>query len=105
MPKPNGSNGRDERGRFTKGNPGGPGNPYAAQVGRLRSSLLSAITEDDIRAIVAKLVDQARDGDIAAARVLFTRVFGRPLEADILERIEALETLAEGLECDATRKG
>jgi len=91
IPTPNGDNGRDDRGRFTTGNTGGPGNPYAQQVGRLRSALMSAVTEDDIRAVVEALVKKARKGDVTAARVLFDRVLGKPLEADILERIEALE--------------
>lgn len=45
------ADGRDQRGRFAKGNAGGPGNPHAAQVARLRAALLNAITEDDIRAL------------------------------------------------------
>jgi len=32
-PTRNGSDGRDERGRFAPGNPGGPGNPHAKQTG------------------------------------------------------------------------
>ena len=60
-PSPNGPNGRDTQGRFTKGNPGGPGNPYALQAGRLRSAMLKAVTEDDIRAVVAKLVELAKE--------------------------------------------
>ncbi len=90
-PTPNGDNGRDDRGRFTTGNAGGPGNPYAQQVGRLRSALMSAVTEDDIKVIIEALVKKAKKGDITAARVLFDRLLGKPLEADILERIEALE--------------
>ena len=96
----NGANGRDERGRFTKGNPGGPGNPFAAQVGKLRAAMYGAVTEADMKAIVSKLVEQAKSGDIPAARVLFGRVFGRPLEADILERIEELENQARKIQCD-----
>jgi hypothetical protein len=36
-PSPNGFNGnaKDAKGRFAKGNPGGPGNPLAARVGAL----------------------------------------------------------------------
>ena len=93
----NGANGgRDNRGRFTNGNPGGPGNPYAQQVATLRRALVSAVTEEDITAIVAALVEKARRGSVTAARALFDRVLGRPLEADILERIEVLEQLAKG---------
>jgi len=97
----NGSNGRDARGRFTKGNAGGPGNPFAAQVGKLRAAMYGAVTEADIKAVVIKLVEQAKSGDMTAARILFSRVFGRPLEADILERIEELENQAREAQCDA----
>lgn len=96
-PSPNGPNGRDARGRFMEGNPGGPGNPHAAQVGRLRSALLDAVTEDDMRQIVAALVEKAKGGSIQAARVLFDRVLGQPLAADILERVEQLERAVEGV--------
>ena len=95
-PTRNGNNGRDERGRFTQGNPGGPGNPYAVQVGKLRTALLNAVTEDDIREIIGALVEKAKEGNIAAARVLFNRTLGKPLEPDILERIEALEERING---------
>jgi uncharacterized membrane-anchored protein len=57
----------------------------------LRVALLDAVTPDDVQAIVAKLIAMARAGDIAAARTLFDRTLGRPLEADIIARIEALE--------------
>lgn len=90
-PSPNGGNGRDEQGRFADGNAGGPGNPYAAQVGRLRSALLSAVTEDDMRDVVLALVGKAKKGDVKAARVLLDRVLGKPVEADLIARIEALE--------------
>ena len=44
LPSPNGTqSGRDARGRFTAGNPGGPGNPFAAEVGKRRARLMKAI--------------------------------------------------------------
>jgi len=43
---PSAAAGRDSADRFTKGNKGGPGNPFARQVAALRSALLSAITPD-----------------------------------------------------------
>ena len=95
MPSPSGANGRNERGQFVAGNRAAKGNPFAKRVGALRTALLSTITEDDMRAIVAKLIEQARAGDIAAARTLFDRTLGRPLEADLLARIEALEEEAK----------
>jgi len=90
QPSPNGSNGRGTNGRFAKGNPGGPGNPRAKQVALVRSMLLDAVTEDDIRAIVQTLVQKAKDGDVAAARELLNRVFGKPLSPMDPERL-ALE--------------
>ena len=98
-PKPNGPIGRGTGGRFTKGNPGGPGNPYAARVGRLRSALLKAVKPSDMREIIRALVKQAKLGDVASAREVFERCLGRPIEADLLARLEAIEsTLAEGNE-------
>jgi hypothetical protein len=44
-PSPIGANGRGPRGRFTAGNKGGPGNPYAARVGRWRELLAESLTD------------------------------------------------------------
>ena len=52
-PSPNGENGRDVGGRFTKGNPGGPGNPFARRVSQLRSLI---VENDDQK--VGVVVDQ-----------------------------------------------
>jgi hypothetical protein len=88
--------GRDASGRFTKGNPGGPGNPFAQRVAALRRTLLEAVTEEDMRAIVAQLVQQAKDGDLAAAREIILRTIGKPVESDLLERLERLEAAVAG---------
>jgi hypothetical protein len=87
----NNSDGRDGSGRFAAGNKGGPGNPFARKVGQLRSALLETVTEDDMRAIAAKLVAMARGGNLPAIRELIERTLGRPVEADLLERLEQLE--------------
>src|SRR5262245_35123958 len=68
-PSPNGADGRDSRGRFAKGNRGGPGNPFARRVARLRTLLLEIVSEDDLRRILRKLVELAGAGDLAAARL------------------------------------
>jgi len=96
-PSTNGANGddRDERGRFVVGNSGGPGNPLGARISKLRTALVEAVSEDDMRAIVGALVAKAKKGDTIAARVLFDRVLGKPLESDILARVEALEEASE----------
>ena len=93
----NGPNGRDGRGRFAKGNAGGPGNPHAGKVAKLRSAVLAAVKEDDMRQIVERLVRLAKEGDLAAVRELFLRTLGRPLEPDILERLERLEDAVQRL--------
>jgi hypothetical protein len=90
-PSPNGDNGRTTGGRFAAGNPGGPGNPYAKRIGELRSALLQAVTDEDWTAMIRKLIDEAKAGERWAIGELLTRVLGKPTEADLIERLEALE--------------
>jgi hypothetical protein len=73
--------GRDRNGRFTKGNPGGPGNPFARQVAELRKRLLDRLTGAELDAIADKLIDQAKEGDVPAIKLLFTYTLGKPAEA------------------------
>ena len=87
-------NGRDGQGRFAPGWKGGPGNPHAAQVARLRVEMLNAVTPDDMRAIVSRLVQLAKGGDVRAIKELLDRTLGRPVEADLIERLSALEARA-----------
>ena len=75
-PSPNGANRRDAKGRFSAGNTGGPGNPYARQVGKLRSALLGAVSEADMQAIVARLVKLAKGGSVQAAKEVIDRCLG-----------------------------
>jgi hypothetical protein len=82
---------RDDRGRFVRGNTGGRGNPHARRVGMLRTSLIRAVSDDDVRAIVAKLVELAREGDIRAAQEVLDRTIGKPSQTDVLQRLEAVE--------------
>jgi len=78
-PFANGDNGlyRDDLGRFLPGNRGGPGNPVARQTAALRSALLAAVGTKDLQAIVRKLIEAAKAGDVAAAREVLDRVLGR----------------------------
>ena len=77
QPKP----GRDARGRFAKGNLGGPGNPFARKVAALRSALIATVTEEDMRFIAEQLIVTARLGDLAAIKLLFQYVLGKPAAA------------------------
>jgi hypothetical protein len=80
-PSTNGGNGRDGRGRFTAGNRGGPGNPFARQTAALRRALLAVVTPQDIEAIARMLVERARGGDLVAVKLLLLYAVGRPAEA------------------------
>jgi len=85
------NNGHDAQGRFTKGNKAARGNPFARRMAKLRSIALDAVTEEDVRAVVRKLVDQAKAGDSAAAKLLLAYVLGRPTEAVNPDRLDLEE--------------
>ena len=77
-PSTNGGNGRDPRtGRFAKGNTGGPGNPNAQHVAKLRDGFRSACTLADVRAICRRLVAMAKKGNVLAAREVLDRTIGK----------------------------
>ena len=91
------SNGRDNNGRFAKGWKGGPGNPFARKVAKLRSSLINAVTETDIAEVVQALLKRAKLGWPAEAKLLLMYVVGKPTEAPNpdamdLEEFRLLET-------------
>jgi hypothetical protein len=79
---------RQSDGRFAKGNPGGPGNPFARQVAKLRQVLLESVTEEDLREIVQAMVKKAKEGDMVAAREVLSRVIGKPAEAPDPDRLD-----------------
>jgi hypothetical protein len=78
IPLTNGSNGRDDAGRFAKGCPGGPGSPNARRVAELKSALLAAVSPEDVTAIVRSIVAKAIGGDVACAKLVLDRCLGRP---------------------------
>src|SRR5262245_48271557 len=80
--------GRDTRGRFAKGNRGGPGNPYARQVALLRKTLVNFVTEDDMKHIAFVLKMKAESGDIAAIKLLFQYILGKPTESVDPDRLD-----------------
>jgi hypothetical protein len=99
-PSANGDNGKDPQGKFAPGNKYGRGNPHAARVSKLRAALLKAVKPTDIKAVIKKLLEQAKGGDADAMKELLDRSIGRPVETDLIERLERLEQLLE-----ETRKG
>src|SRR5262245_43080787 len=85
------ANGRETNGRFARGNGGGPGNPFARKVAALRSALFDAVTADDVRRIARRLVRRARAGELAAIKLLFTYILGKPTEAADPDRLDLNE--------------
>ncbi len=73
--------GRGDGGRFLPGNKLGRGNPHARQHAALREALLAAVTPDDLQAVVRGLLEQAKQGNVPAARELLDRVLGRAAPA------------------------
>ena len=80
-PSTNGTSGRNSNGQFAKGNPGGPGNPYARRVARLRATLLDAVGENGLADIVQGMITAAKGGDVAAAKLLLSYLLGKPVES------------------------
>jgi hypothetical protein len=70
--------GRNRRGRFIKGNQGGPGNPFAAQVARVRQEVFAAVSPDIVREIMAALIVRALTGDLNAAKLVLAYAVGVP---------------------------
>jgi hypothetical protein len=84
-------NGRDNKGRFAKGNKGGPGNPFARKVAELRAALVNFVTEDDMKHLCFVLKMRAEGGDMVAMKLLFQYVLGKPAVAVDPDRLDVDE--------------
>jgi hypothetical protein len=82
---------RDSKGRFTKGNKGGPGNPFARKVAELRAALVNFVTEDDMKHLCFVLKMRAEGGDMVAMKLLFQYVLGKPAETVDPDRLDVDE--------------
>jgi hypothetical protein len=85
--KPQANAQRDAKGGFVKGNQGGPGNPFARQCAHLRYALLFTSTAVDIVRAANALKEKAFAGDVAAIKLFFHYVLGKPTEAVDPDRI------------------
>lgn len=88
-PRANGTDGRNIKGQFEKGNSLSVGNKSHTneKAKALKKALLEAITEKDIKKIGKKLVSKAKGGDVPATKELFDRLWGRAIqEVDIGEK-------------------
>ncbi len=109
-PSTNGANGRGAGGRFAPGNKGGPGNPHARRVARLRSTLYKSVKAADLREVIAALLAQAKAGDVPSIKELLQRLLGPPVELDVRITLKGGEFTAETVggsgrgEVDARRR-
>ncbi len=85
------ANGRDGKGRFAPGNPGGPGNPYTRQTALLRQVVLDELNEVEIRIIVQRLKAVALAGDVQAIKLVLGYAVGKPEGAVNPDEVDRLE--------------
>ena len=82
MVAPPDSGGRDARGRFAPGNPGGPGGARRRAY-ELRRVAEEVITPDIYAGIMRKAARMALEGNLSAIRFVSERVAGRPAEVPL----------------------
>lgn len=87
------ADGRDSKGRFIRGHAHAKGNPHASRIAKLKTAYLEAVTAADIRDVVLKLLELAKDGDVAAAREVCDRIFGKQVLAEIVNSGDGLAVL------------
>jgi hypothetical protein len=85
--KPATGKSRDARGRFTKGNAGGPGNPFAREVAVLRATMIHAFSPKIFMRLVEVLRQKAEGGDMVAMKLILQYVLGKPAETVDPDRI------------------
>jgi len=73
--------GRDDKGRFKKGEySGGPGRPRREREVEYYRILETSVGVDDWKDIVAKAVKQAKSGDAVARKWLSDYLMGQPIQ-------------------------
>ena len=93
---------RDDKGKFVKGNGGGPGRPPKVREERFYEITLSSVTFDDWKAIVRKAVSQAMKGDSTARKWLSDYLLGPPQQKmDLTSGGEKLEIVVRYEKADS----
>src|SRR5262245_35920815 len=72
-------NGHDHRGRFTAGNPGGPGNPHGGKIEQFRATLIE-VGQERFHEVANKLFDLAAAGEQWAIETILDRLLGKPVD-------------------------
>jgi hypothetical protein len=108
--EPVNTNGRDSKGRFTSGNKEGKGNPFAANVAKLRKAALAVVTPEAMESVFRVLLLRAQTGHLPSMKLLFAYTLGKPagaVDPDDIEEDEeepapppVSEAVEEGVEED-----
>jgi len=83
---------RDDKGRFVKGCSGNPnGRKPRAAEDRYLEIIREAVTPADIHKAWKRVADKAGKGDMAAAKLLFSYIHGKPEQAVELRQSGSLD--------------
>lgn len=82
---------RTKRGKFAKGNRGGPGNPFVKQQKEWQRRFYEAMTPEDFSEVMEQLKKAACNGEKWAVLEILTRCLGKPAEV-IEQYVEAKVT-------------
>jgi len=70
--------GQDKKGRFTKGNKLGQGNPAIRKTAHYRTLFREAITDDMFKDVLLTLYKKAKGGDTQAIKIIVEHGMGKP---------------------------
>ena len=88
LPDKTAGNGRDEKGRWTPGNHGGPGRPRRfdfMKTARDQAKANGTDLAEEIWNILSAMIDAAKDGDVKAAALVFDRLCGAVDRGPLIE--------------------
>lgn len=71
---------RDKRGRFAKGNKGGPGRPRRSVEEKYLRRLRQNINVEDFDLMVRQALSKAKGGDVALFKLLLNYLIGLPTQ-------------------------
>jgi hypothetical protein len=80
-----------DNGRFAPGNKFGKGNPFSRKLAAARQAICDAVSSDDLRGMVADMVQASKGGDVAAAQLLFSYLAGKPAAAPDPDKLDVAE--------------
>ena len=81
---------RDDKGRFTPGNPGGPGRTKGRGY-ELQRAAQEAVEPEHIQAMMRKALRLGLEGNLSAMRFVMERTVGRAPEAQVIAESIAIE--------------